>query len=963
MSLHFDVLQRLAIVQLWQLTAIIVIAAILTYGFCRRRPHLAYVLWLIVLVKAVTPPVWSSPTGLFSWADAAVVGAARTSSPTVASTTPPRVVESVSPAVIDVPEPDSPSAKDVSSAPVGNDPGGNAAARDAIEPTPEPTPSASTTTPGVLGLGEILGAIWLCGAAALAGLLIGRWSYYFVLLHHHRVDTDERVHRLVDDLSRRLGIRRRVDVLVTTRPFGPAVGGVWRPTLILPQALVGEKGDILLFREGEEHCHAGEGKSRMSPFSPHLERIVAHELIHVRRGDPAVGVLQLLAQIVWWFHPLVWWTNRRVCVEREQCCDEQVVASLGCDPGTYAQSLLDTLKLRRQLRPALLPGVDAPEVTKQRLENIMDRRKVFRRRMPGTCWVMLVVGVLFVVPGAGYTWSENAAATAASEGGNAAELAQQGWQFWAKGQLGAAEAKFKQAVKLAPDDPNIWNGLGWASFNSGKQIQAEDAFRRAVKLRPDHPAALNGLGQLYLMQRKFDLAEKFLLKAAPQAPAAWFGLARLYLLQGKFEQAEKWAQKIIDSGNVEETELGNVRRMFDAAKKKQLDDDLRRLIEPPTAKHPAKEDVALPASAEPTQEIALVDGAADLQKMIDDAKPGDVVVVPEGTYDKPITIGKSITLKGENVERCILDVTADEPAVMITSKKPATIESLTIRWQRATSDRPASPSCTLAAKDAKATVRDCRVIASGNAARCPAAVSCDGFSDVYLVDCRFEGFEFCINYAGGAEGKITDCVVLRPGHCGITVYDGSKIEISKTIVAGSRFHGIRSTGGRILAHDNLIVENKNRGIYLGNRPASGVIRGNVILGNATGISVFPGTDVMIANNVLAQSDYAGIDSRDACPITVKGNVFLDNSKGFILFPEAGRNRVKLQKNTFWGNKANTEKIEPGRGSLVKDPKFKDPDHGDFTPQADAVVNAKQGLADPEALASLWKKWKAISTDE
>ena len=34
---------------------------------CRHRPHLAYLLWMLVIIKAITPPLVASPTGLFSW--------------------------------------------------------------------------------------------------------------------------------------------------------------------------------------------------------------------------------------------------------------------------------------------------------------------------------------------------------------------------------------------------------------------------------------------------------------------------------------------------------------------------------------------------------------------------------------------------------------------------------------------------------------------------------------------------------------------------------------------------------------------------------------------------------------------------------------------------------------------------------------------------------------------------------
>jgi Tfp pilus assembly protein PilF len=169
----------------------------------------------------------------------------------------------------------------------------------------------------------------------------------------------------------------------------------------------------------------------------------------------------------------------------------------------------------------------------------------------------------------------------------AQQWTQQGWQFLQTGKLAEAEAKFQQAVQLAPGDANAWNGLGWAQFNSGNSAAAETAFQKALAIATNQPGALNGLGQIYLSQRKYDDAEKYLLRAAPQAPAAWYGLARLYLLEGKFGQAEKWAQDIVNSGQGDET----ARQMLQAAKATMLKNDLRRKIEPRAAFGPVFEKV------------------------------------------------------------------------------------------------------------------------------------------------------------------------------------------------------------------------------------------------------------------------------------------------------------------------------------------------------------------------------------
>ena len=198
------------------------------------------------------------------------------------------------------------------------------------------------------------------------------------------------------------------------------------------------------------------------------------------------------------------------------------------------------------------------------------------------------------------------------------KLSQQGWTLWQQYQWDEARDKFQQAVRLSPNDANAWNGLGWSEFNSGDRIDAEPAFQKVISIQPDHPAALNGLGQVYLAERKFDDAEKYLLQAAPQAPAAWYGLARLYLLEGKFDAAEPWAQKIVDAGQADEITTN----MLQAAKEKKLSDGLRELIEPPqtgVSSNTESEDQILAKQPPVVVETFPVSGARDVP-------PGDTEI-------------------------------------------------------------------------------------------------------------------------------------------------------------------------------------------------------------------------------------------------------------------------------------------------------------------------------------------------
>ena len=50
----------------WQVTLLILAVAVLSRWAGRNHPHFAHALWVVVLIKAVTPPIWSSPSGVLA---------------------------------------------------------------------------------------------------------------------------------------------------------------------------------------------------------------------------------------------------------------------------------------------------------------------------------------------------------------------------------------------------------------------------------------------------------------------------------------------------------------------------------------------------------------------------------------------------------------------------------------------------------------------------------------------------------------------------------------------------------------------------------------------------------------------------------------------------------------------------------------------------------------------------------
>lgn len=354
-----------------------------------------------------------------------------------------------------------------------------------------------------------------------------------------------------------------------------------------------------------------------------------------------------------------------------------------------------------------------------------------------------------------------------------------------------------------------------------------------------------------------------------------------------------------------------------------------------------------------------VDASLSLQELIDAAAAGDVIAIPTGTYTEPLRITKPITLKGVNSAFTMLKVKADRPAIWVTGDIPVRIERMTIEWERATSQTPDGvPLAAVVAVDADLELVDCQFSAESGPTRSPCAVMASGFGDTTISGCVFNGFEFTIQFWGGAQGTVTDCILLKPGHCGITAGNDSTLYVRRNLVAGSAFHGIRCTGGELHVKDNLIVANANRGIYLGNRAAQGSVRNNLILNNATGISSFADSSVAVEHNLIAGSTFAGLDSRDICRLRIHNNLFLDNQRGIAIFEEGGTLRVDFGANQFWDNTVDLQGHPTPELSVLADPALEN--SADWSPETFAAWSPQDhGLSNPAAIAPLWVKWEAV----
>src|SRR6267142_5213273 len=60
--------------------------------------------------------------------------------------------------------------------------------------------------------------------------------------------------------------------------------------------------------------------------SADLNQVVLRELAHLRRWDDWTNLAQKIAKALFFFHPAVWWIEKKLSLEREIACDDAVLA-------------------------------------------------------------------------------------------------------------------------------------------------------------------------------------------------------------------------------------------------------------------------------------------------------------------------------------------------------------------------------------------------------------------------------------------------------------------------------------------------------------------------------------------------------------------------------------------------------------------------------------------------------------
>ena len=201
------------------------------------------------------------------------------------------------------------------------------------------TPTTLATLPLAVLIPNLLLALWSSVAIAFILRLLKQ------IIGVHRLQrclaTDPMLQSMAECIGHRIGCRRIPSIRVINVAMSPSLTGCFRPTILVPKRLCDD-----FSRE-------------------QMEAVLAHELSHYRRGDHITALAGLAIRAVCWWNPIAWWAYHELRCSQELCCDAMAIGRARVPTVTYAQSLWTVVKwLDREtvvhVRPSAAMVSDAP---------------------------------------------------------------------------------------------------------------------------------------------------------------------------------------------------------------------------------------------------------------------------------------------------------------------------------------------------------------------------------------------------------------------------------------------------------------------------------------------------------------------------------------------------------------------------------------------------------------------------
>ncbi len=248
--------------------------------------------------------------------------------------------------------------------------------------------SVSVSRAAHTGLPTALTGIWIAGMVLMTGFYIHSSRKIRQLKKSSLPLQNKEIRELYTLCMEESGIKKEIPIYSSAYISSPIAAGLWNPCIIVPINMLSELS------------------------KKEIRYILLHELIHCKHKDLVVNRLMALAQIIYWFHPFVWFAFKEMRSDREIACDSSVLSLLDSDSYLdYGSTLINFAEKISLFSYSAASISGSKKEIKKRILNIAGYRKESRwrevkSRILFTVIAVLVLGCIPVLSADAYTGTE-----------------------------------------------------------------------------------------------------------------------------------------------------------------------------------------------------------------------------------------------------------------------------------------------------------------------------------------------------------------------------------------------------------------------------------------------------------------------------------------------------------------------------------------------------------------------------
>ncbi len=194
----------------------------------------------------------------------------------------------------------------------------------------------------------MLVTIWMGGILLLFLRLLGNMAYTQRVKVHRTYEMPVCWQDRFRELAQRMRMKKPVRILESAIVKVPLVIGSLKPVILVPLGLISGLP------------------------AQQVEAIITHELAHIIRKDYLVNILQSLIEVLFFYHPAIWWLSKNIRIERENICDDMALEMCG-DSLIYARALTSLQEMNLGTPGIALAFTKKKHLMLNRIQRMMKR--------------------------------------------------------------------------------------------------------------------------------------------------------------------------------------------------------------------------------------------------------------------------------------------------------------------------------------------------------------------------------------------------------------------------------------------------------------------------------------------------------------------------------------------------------------------------------------------------------------